>query len=81
MDIKKIKNAAYEYTDENWVGDFRWASSFEGFVDGAIWAQDEFVNDLWHDGASTPATPETTPTTGPRSVPLTRQRNFKNKLN
>lgn len=39
IDDKKIENAAFEYGE---------GIGFEAFIDGAKWAIDEFLKDLWH---------------------------------
>lgn len=41
IDDKKIEEAAFVYIDNEGKG-------FEAFIDGAKWAINEFLKDLWH---------------------------------
>lgn len=41
IDDKKIEEAAFGYVDDEGEG-------FEAFIDGAKWAINEFLKDLWH---------------------------------
>lgn len=47
IDDKKIEEAAFVYIDNEGKG-------FEAFVDGAKWAINEFLKDLWHDAREVP---------------------------
>lgn len=40
IDDKKIEEAAFGYADDS--------RGFEAFIDGANWAINEFLKDLWH---------------------------------
>lgn len=54
IDEKKIEETAQRYckvTDANEKETFL---LMEGFKEGALWAQKEFVNSLWHDASEEP---------------------------
>ncbi len=53
IDENKICEEARLYVGESWYIDAK-QIAYGCFVDGATWAQEEFVSDLWHDGAEEP---------------------------
>ena len=49
IDDKKIEEAAKQHADEAFISEYWQACYMGGFMDGAKWAINEFLKDLWHD--------------------------------
>ena len=48
IDDKKIENAAKQYSEESYISDYFQACYKDAFMEGAKWAINEFLKDLWH---------------------------------
>ena len=54
IDDKKIKDAAKQHAEGAFVSEY-WQSCYkDGFVDGAHWAINESLKDLWHPSSEKP---------------------------
>ena len=49
IDDKKIKDVAKQHSEELYISDYFQACYKDAFMDGAKWAINEFLKDLWHD--------------------------------
>ena len=48
IDDKKIEEAAKKHAEEAFITEYWQACYMEGFMNGAKWAINEFIKDLWH---------------------------------
>ena len=48
IDDKKIEDAAKQYSEESYISDYFQACYRDAFMEGAKWAINEFIKDLWH---------------------------------
>lgn len=54
LDKKKLNNASIAYARATWNHDEHQFFCMDGFYEGANWAIDEFLKDLWHDASEEP---------------------------
>ena len=48
IDDKKIEDAAKQHAEEAFITKYWQACYMEGFMEGAKWAINEFIKNLWH---------------------------------
>ena len=48
VDNKKIEEAAKQHAEEAFITEYWQACYMEGFMNGAKWAINEFIKNLWH---------------------------------
>ena len=48
IDNKKIEDAAKQHSEESYISDYFQACYKDAFMEGAKWAINEFLKDLWH---------------------------------
>ena len=51
---KKIEDAAKQYSEESYISDYFQACYRDAFMEGAKWAINEFLKDLWHPASEIP---------------------------
>lgn len=49
IDNKKIEDAAKQHSEESYISDYFQACYKDAFMEGAKWAINKFLKDLWHD--------------------------------
>ena len=54
IDNKKIEEAAKQHAEEAFITEYWRACYMEGFMEGAKWAINEFLKDLWHPNTEEP---------------------------
>ena len=54
IDDKKIEDAAKQHSEESYISDYFQACYKDAFMEGAKWAQKEFLKDLWHPNTEEP---------------------------
>lgn len=54
LDKKKLNNASIVYARKTWNHDEHQYFCMDGFYEGAIWAINEFLKDLWHPASEEP---------------------------
>ena len=54
IDDKKIEEAAKQHSEESYISDYFQACYKDAFMDGAKWAINEFLKDLWHPANEVP---------------------------
>ena len=54
IDNKKIENAAKQHSEESYISDYFQACYKDAFMEGAKWAINEFLKDLWHPASEIP---------------------------
>ena len=54
IDNKKIEDAAKKHAEEVFITKYWQACYMEGFMEGAKWAINEFLKDLWHPASEEP---------------------------
>ena len=48
IDNKKIEDAAKQHSEESYISDYFQACYKDAFMEGAKWAINEFLKNLWH---------------------------------
>ena len=48
IDDKKIEEAAKQHSEESYISSYFQACYKDAFMEGAKWAINEFIKDLWH---------------------------------
>lgn len=48
IDDKKIEDAAKQHSEESYISSYFQACYKDAFMDGAKWATNEFLKNLWH---------------------------------
>ena len=51
---KKIEDAAKQHSEESYISDYFQACYKDAFMEGAKWAINEFLKDLWHPASEIP---------------------------
>lgn len=51
---KKIEDAAKQHSEESYISDYFQACYKDAFMEGAKWAINEFLKDLWHPANEVP---------------------------
>ena len=54
IDNKKIEDAAKQHSEESYISGYFQACYKDAFMDGAKWAINEFLKDLWHPAKEIP---------------------------
>ena len=54
IDNKKIEDAAKQHSEESYISDYFQACYKDAFIEGAKWAINEFLKDLWHPASEEP---------------------------
>ena len=54
IDDKKIEDAAKQHSEESYISDYFQACYKDAFMEGAKWAINEFLKDLWHPASEIP---------------------------
>lgn len=54
IDDKKIEDAAKQHSEESYISGYFQACYKDAFMDGAKWAINEFLKDLWHSASEEP---------------------------
>ena len=54
IDNKKIEDAAKQHSEESYISSYFQACYKDAFMDGAKWAINEFLKDLWHSASEEP---------------------------
>ena len=54
IDNKKIEDTAKQYSEESYISGYFQACYKDAFIDGAKWAINEFLKDLWHTAREEP---------------------------
>ena len=54
IDDKKIEDAAKQHSEESYISDYFQACYKDAFIEGAKWAINEFLKDLWHPASEEP---------------------------
>lgn len=54
IDNKKIEETAKQHAEETFITEYWRACYMEGFIDGAKWAINEFLKDLWNPASEVP---------------------------
>lgn len=54
IDNKKIEDAAKQHSEESYISGYFQACYKDAFMDGAKWAINEFIKDLWHHANEVP---------------------------
>ena len=54
IDNKKIEEAAKQHSEESYISGYFQACYKDAFMEGAKWAQEEFLKDLWHPASEEP---------------------------
>ena len=54
IDDKKIEEAAKQHSEESYISGYFQACYKDAFMDGAKWAINEFIKDLWHPANEVP---------------------------
>ena len=54
IDNKKIEDAAKQHSEELYISSYFQACYKDAFMDGAKWAINEFLKDLWHPASEEP---------------------------
>ena len=54
IDNKKIEDAAKQHSEESYISGYFQACYKDAFMDGAKWAINEFLKDLWHPASEIP---------------------------
>ena len=54
IDDKKIEDAAKQHSEESYISDYFQACYEDAFIEGAKWAINEFLKDLWHPASEIP---------------------------
>ena len=54
IDNKKIEEAAQQHAEEAFITEYWRACYMEGFMEGAKWAINEFLKDLWNPASEEP---------------------------
>ena len=54
IDDKKIEDAAKQHLEESYISDYFQACYKDAFMEGAKWAINEFLKDLWHPAREIP---------------------------
>ena len=54
IDNKKIEDTAKQHSEESYISGYFQACYKDAFMDGAKWAVNEFLKDLWHPANEVP---------------------------
>ena len=54
IDDKKIEDAAKQYSEESYISSYFQACYKDAFMEGAKWAINEFLKNLWHPASEEP---------------------------
>ena len=54
IDDKKIEDAAKQHSEESYISDYFQACYKDAFMEGAKWAINEFLKNLWHPAEDIP---------------------------
>ena len=54
IDNKKIEDAAKQHSEESYISDYFQACYKDAFMEGAKWAINEFLKNLWHPASEEP---------------------------
>ena len=54
IDDKKIEDAAKQHSEESYISDYFQACYKDAFMEGAKWAINEFLKNLWHPASKEP---------------------------
>ena len=54
IDNRKIEEAAKQHSEESYISDYFKACYEDAFMDGAKWAINEFIKNLWHPANEVP---------------------------
>lgn len=54
IDDKKIEDAAKQHSEESYISSYFQACYKDAFMDGAKWATNEFLKNLWHPASEEP---------------------------
>ena len=54
IDDKKIEDAAKQHSEESYISDYFQACYKDAFMEGAKWAINEFLKNLWHPASEIP---------------------------
>ena len=54
IDDKKIEDAAKQHSEESYISSYFQACYKDAFMDGAKWAINELLKDLWHPASEEP---------------------------
>ena len=54
IDDKKIEDAAKQHSEESYISDYFQACYKDAFMEGAKWAINEFLKNLWHPASEEP---------------------------
>ena len=54
IDNKKIEDAAKQHSEESYISDYFQTCYKDAFMEGAKWAINEFLKDLWHPASEIP---------------------------
>ena len=54
IDDKKIEDVAKQHSEESYISGYFQACYEDAFMDGAKWAINEFIKDLWHPANEVP---------------------------
>ena len=54
IDDKKIEDAAKQHSEESYISDYFQACYKDAFMEGAKWAINELLKDLWHPAKEIP---------------------------
>lgn len=54
IDDKKIEDAAKQHSEESYISDYFQACYKDAFMEGAKWAINKFLKDLWHPASEEP---------------------------
>ena len=54
IDDKKIEDVAKQHSEESYISGYFQACYKDAFMDGAKWAINEFLKDLWHSASEEP---------------------------
>ena len=54
IDDKKIEDAAKQHSEESYISSYFQACYKDAFMEGAKWAINEFLKNLWHPASEVP---------------------------